>query len=302
MPDFPTVSPRAVPSRDPQPSPLITISPPAHAPRRMTPASLHRVIWNSGQLAEDAGEKERVVPQIPLRRGGAGRSQAEKPFQAAALHPARAPAAAARRENRKAAPTPKNRVASSLCQYWAMNFSCFGVLSPTQKMSGLSASSRRARSCSSSAVSGGRGGEAPTILQSGEPLLQAALKRFRHARGAAIQKMSAAARLGAAAHPQHQVRAIDPPHLPEPCQRPIQTMGMPSGVCEKRSVEDGAKGGVAPGFADPMHAGHANVALVLLLERLATAATARVQVDGADAHAQDIRARSLLTCFSWPTQ
>ena len=133
-----------------------------------------------------------------------------------------------------------------------------------------------------------RGGEGADDSQSWDPSFEAQLKLLGDSGGAAIQKMSQAAGTGAATHLEHQVRAIDPPHLPEPPHFSDPNHRHAVRGVQKRSVEDSAKSGVAPGFGDSMHTSDAHVAPVSLLERLANEGERRIQVDGADAHAQDV--------------
>ena len=137
-----------------------------------------------------------------------------------------------------AAPTPIISVASSFGKNSAMNFSCFGVLKPTHKMSGFAARTIPCNSFSSSGFNGRNGGvNVPAISSFGNFAFNFSASDFRHARRAAEEKVAARIFFAPRADIQHQVRPIDAAHFGWPRILPIQTIGIPSGVQRNASFK-----------------------------------------------------------------
>ena len=127
-------------------------------------------------------------------------------------------------------------------------------------------------------------------LQARKPLLQPRLERVGHARRTAVKKMRVAPRPRELANPQHQVRPINPPHLPEPLPAAHPDRRHAVGRRQKRAVQNRPEGGVGLGFAYAMHPRHAHIPLGFPRQGLGDRRHGRIQVDRTDAHPQNIGA------------
>ena len=76
-----------------------------------------------------------------------------------------------------------------------------------------------------------------------------------------------------------------------PCQRPTQTVGVPSGAVRKRGGKGGADLRIAMGLHDAMSSGETDEALAALDESSVEEGECGLHVDGGDGDVKDLRER-----------
>ena len=123
-----------------------------------------------------------------------------------------------------------------------------------------------------------------------ESLFEAALQFPGNAGRAAVQEVREGAGLSEFTDAQHEVGAVNTVHVAESLPAAHPDGRHPIGGGEKRVVENGTEGRILLGFTDAVNAGHTNIALGFFFERTRDGGDGQVQIQGADADAEDVRA------------
>jgi hypothetical protein len=121
-------------------------------------------------------------------------------------------------------------------------------------------------------------------------LLEAAAEFVGDAWSAAIEEVAEVAGTGPFADSQHEVGAVDPGHVAEPLQLPHPNHRHAVRRVEEGAVENRAEGGIGLSFADAMDARHTDVTLPSALKRRGDGVNGGIEVDGAEADAQNVDA------------
>jgi hypothetical protein len=119
-----------------------------------------------------------------------------------------------------------------------MNRSCFGVLSPTQIMSGLSSSMVRFNSWLPYVQRTERRSECADDPRAGKARFHFLFQRVCHTGRTTVEEMRVATLARELEHSRHQVRPIHAAHLPVAAQAPHPDHWHAIGSVEKRPIED----------------------------------------------------------------